>query len=64
MNTVVPTLNKDYADSLQFPKCPICGRHYEQLSYRQRYCQDILCIRIRRNLLQVAYRQKKKEATV
>jgi hypothetical protein len=56
---------KPYAENLLFTsiKCRYCKARFEQLNYRQYYCNNEECKRLRRRIQQRAYRQHRKGLT-
>lgn len=63
------SVNKSYSESslllLPSRRCPGCKQHFEQLNYRQRFCQDERCRKDRRLVIQRAYdlRRRGKEVS-
>ena len=59
MSDCVATIHKVFVENLQFIRCRRCKERFEQPHYRQYYCQNVDCKRVRRTEQQIAYRRKK-----
>ncbi len=52
---------KSYADSqLLLLRCPKCKERFSPLNYRQRYCQNYLCRKVRRLAQETAYDRRRR----